>query len=162
MTVTHSGLSQCMVLTPIQPLPNWSFEIVKLDMFTFGKELQVLNPVIRSVMVPMVNFLTHDKMSTEVLFHYQSMFQNIAAVISMRMIRRIDCYVPASDMSSSSFPIWVCISHIVIVTDLKVTCITMSTNEHYWLMFFVIPTAYFSAATTRTIRQELSNGGQGL
>ena len=148
-----------MILVPVQPLPNWPFEIVKLSMFILGSELQICNSVIRSLVIPMMNFLSISKISTKVLFHYQSMFQDIPTMISKWMLRRIDCYISTRYNSSSSFPIWMSVAYIDTATNLKVTCITMSTNEHYWLMLFVIPTLYFYAATTCTNSQESSNGG---
>ena len=163
MVVSHYGpSSQALVLAPIPSFSNWSLKNMKLGVFILGDQLQVSNPVIRSVMILMVHHFADNKVSTKVLFHSQSMLQYITAEISMWVIRRVYFYISTRSMSSSSFPIWMCISHIVIATFLKVTSITMSTNEHYWLMLLVIPTTYFDATTTCTIRQESSNGGQGL
>lgn len=163
MVVTHYGpSSQNTVLTPISSFSNWSFKNMKLSMFIFCEQFEVCNPVIGSIMIPMVNFLANYKISAKVLFHNQSVLQHITATIFMWMVRRVYCYISTRHMPPSSFPVWMFISHIDAAAFLKVTSITMATNKHYWLMFLVIPTSYLSAATTRARSQELSNGGLGL
>lgn len=58
-------------------------------------QLQILNAIVRSILVDMVHDLLGPKQASKVFLHYQSMLKNISSAISsMRVIRHVHIDIP--------------------------------------------------------------------
>jgi hypothetical protein len=65
-----------------------------------GEQLQIFNPIVGRVFVFVVNDLTLSKKSTKCLFHHQSVFVHIAAIL--RFARMVWCGNP--NIATRVFP----------------------------------------------------------
>lgn len=139
-----------------------SDKIMMSSVFTSIQQLQIVYSVILSVPILMMNVFIWSKITTQKLFHNQSMFRNISTSVFVRMILLIDHNVSTRINYSSTLPRWMCLSKFT-MPFFKSMSIMMS--------FFIIAfTAFFikrwnlNAATTSTFYHNhyVNNGGRSI
>lgn len=121
-------LSQLHILAPISAFHCWSFQNMMFDVFANLHDLKVLNSIIGSIAVYVVNMFSSKKISAKMFLHYQSMFENIAGQFSIRVIGFPNQHISKIIFPSSTFPV------IIVLTQptnsfLKTPCITMMVYE---------------------------------
>jgi len=65
------------------------------------KKLQIINSIISSNFIDMVNNFFGGKIATKIFFHYKSMFVNISRFMAIRMLRHENMNISSTSFSSS-------------------------------------------------------------
>lgn len=81
--------SNIMLLVASFFLANPEFSMMLLSMFAICKNFQVLYSIVCSNSIFMMHILKWKKISPQVLFHYQAMFKNSTARISIRVLPKV-------------------------------------------------------------------------
>lgn len=123
-----------------------SFQIMISGMFCFRHQFQILNSIIRSIMILMVNEFIRRKISSYVFFHNEPMFQNISTFGSKRMIASQYLSISQSALYSSAFPLTVFITRWKTSEFHTSSCIVMVFVSP-WSASFVCLRSEFPATT---------------
>jgi len=75
-----------IVMSPVSPCGRPVFFGVNRSMFLNGDKFKILNSVIKSFSVKMVDLFSFSKFSAKVIFHYKSMFKKSFSILSDRLI----------------------------------------------------------------------------
>lgn len=144
------SLSKMMILTPILSFDSRSFKIVMFTMFRTGHKLEILNPVIRSVMILMMNMLSRREISFKILLYNPSMFQHIAMTVSIWMIWFAYENIALNVWKSSALPMWILFNRYF-GTSFKMTCITMTSDKSCRLVLMIVPASHLETAAAFAI-----------
>ncbi len=98
-TGTSGGLERFNLMIIFHP------SMVQGRMFTRRHQHEVLNPIVRWIMVQMMDYLIWLQVTTKCPFHYKSLFSHIITVISKRMVRAFDEDIPSFVCHPPTFPI---------------------------------------------------------
>lgn len=71
------------------------------------KQHKIRNMIICFITINMVNYLLWFKVSSQMLFHYQSLFKNSFIAIGKRMIRQINPEITIGSFNSTTFPMMI-------------------------------------------------------
>jgi hypothetical protein len=120
-------LSQMSVFSPVQPCPYRSLQIMISSMLALSQQLQILNSIVKCIVVLMVNFFLICKISSNMFFHNQPMFQHIATCIAVWMLRGIYTNITTS-APPTTLPVLIIWSSLSF-PFLKMASVAMPLNE---------------------------------
>ena len=94
---------------------SWDFRGMEGMMFRASSNNEVFNPIIVFNSVDMVDCFTCFKKTSEVFFHYQTVFTNIFLAICKRMFRIFNENIARARVEdTTTFPIWVMVFCMIV------------------------------------------------
>jgi hypothetical protein len=128
MVVKYLGLFQTPILAPIHSISIGSLKNMMSGMLCPCHKFQILNSIIRSIMVSMMNMFFRSKISAEMFFHYKPMLKHITLVGLVWMIWRINQNIMTAIKPPTTFPSGTIFAHFTHAL-LKMAGVTMSVNK---------------------------------